>query len=195
VTRTRTILQKDERGAAIMEFALIAPVFCFLILGGMDFAHWAYVRAIAAGSIEQVARSAGVGGAAVDPTVFEAQVETRIKKVAKTATFQWTKQSYYQFSGIGMPEKLVGDKNGNGAYDVGDCWQDLNPNGVYDTNPGRNGVGGADDIVFYKLVVTFPPIIPMGKFNSRFLGDHTSTVSTIVRRQPYAAQTVPPIRC
>jgi Flp pilus assembly pilin Flp len=186
---------RDERGATAIEFAFVAPVLCLLILGFLDFGHQAYVRSIAVGAIEQVGRSAGVGGAAVDPTTFEAQVETMVRRVAKSATFAWDKKSYYQFSGIGKPEKLIDDKNGNGQYDPGDCWEDLNPNGVYDTSPGRSGVGGADDIVYYQLTVTFPPLISLGGFNSLLAGNHRTTVGTIVRRQPFAAQAVPVIRC
>jgi hypothetical protein len=184
-----------ERGVTIVEFGLVAPVLCLMILGFLDFAHWSYVRSIAIGAIDEVARSASVGGPAVDPTIFEQQVEAQVKRVARNATFVWSKQSYYQFSGIGKPEKLTTDNNANGLYDPGDCWEDLNPNGVYDTTPGKNGVGGADDIVYYKVVVTFPPLIPLVGFNSRLGGNHTTTAITIVRRQPYAAQAVPAIRC
>ena len=191
----RATLARCESGVTIIEFGFVAPILCLMILGFLDFAHWSYVRSITIGAIDEVARSASVGGPAVDPTVFEAQVETTIKKVAKNATFVWSKKSYFQFSGIGKPEKLISDYNGNGAYDPGDCWEDLNPNGVYDTTPGKDGVGGADDIVYYQVTVTFPPLIPLAGFNARLGGNHTTTATTIVRRQPYAAQTVPVIRC
>jgi hypothetical protein len=191
----RATLLRSESGVTIIEFGFVAPILCLMILGFLDFAHWSYVRSIAIGAIDEVARSAGVGGPAVDPTVFEQQVETQIKRVAKNATFVWSKSSYYQFSGIGKPEKLISDYNANGNYDAGDCWEDLNPNGVYDTTPGKSGVGGADDIVYYKVVVTFPPLIPLRGFNALLGGNHTTTATTIVRRQPYAAQTVPALRC
>lgn len=97
--------------------------------------------------------------------------------------------------GVGKPEKLVTDNNSNGTYDAGDCWQDLVANGVYDTNPGRAGVGGADDIVFYQLTVTFPPLVSIAGFVPSLAGNHTSVLNTIVRRQPYAAQTTPANRC
>jgi TadE-like protein len=186
---------RSECGATALEFGIIAPVMLLFLLGFMDFGHWVYVRSIAVGALEGVARSAGVGGAAVDPATFQRDVEAEIKHAAPSATFAWDPRSYYQFSGIGKPEKLITDVNGNGTYDTGDCWQDLNPNGAYDTIPGRAGVGGADDILFYKVVITFPPLISLAGFVPGLGTNHTSTLTTIVRRQPFAAQATPAIRC
>ena len=53
----------------------------------------------------------------------------------------------------------------------------------------RAGIGGADDVVYYQLTVTFPPLINIGGFIPGLGGNHSSTLKTIVRRQPYAAQT------
>lgn len=187
--------RRDDRGVSTIEFALLCPVLLLFLLGFFDFGYWMYVRATAMGALESVARSAGVGGAGVDPTTFQTAVEAQINTIAPRATFSWDARSYYAFSGIGNPEKLVTDRNGNGQYDSGDCWEDLNPNGVYDTTPGRAGVGGADDIVFYKLTVTLPPIIDISGFISNLAGNHVSVLNTIVRRQPFAAQAAPAIRC
>jgi Flp pilus assembly pilin Flp len=185
----------DERGASIIEFALVIPVFAAMVLGFMDFGHWVFVRALTDGGLEQAARSTGVGGAAVDPTVFERNVESTVKRIAATATFTWDKKSYYQFSGVNKPEKLTDDKNDNQLYDPGDCWEDLNPNGTYDTQPGRDGVGGADDVVFYKVVVSYPPLIPLAGMIPGVPDRRTVTATTIIKRQPHAAQAAPSVRC
>lgn len=186
---------RDERGATITEFALILPVFAGMMLGFLDFARWTYVKAGATGAIERVARSAGVGGATVDPAVFEAQVEARIRKITDTATFVWEKRNYFQFSRIGTPERVTTDTNSNGIIDVGDCWEDLIANGTYDTALGRDGVGGADDIVFYKVTVNFAPLIPISGMFPGVPTTRSVTAATIVKRQPFAAQTIPGIRC
>lgn len=179
----------------MLEFAVVVPVLTLMFIGFLDLGHWMFIRSTAAGALEGVARSAGVGGAGVNPAAFQNAVETQIKGAAPDATFAWDPRSYYQYSGIGKPEKLITDINGNGSYDSGDCWQDLNPNGVFDTSPGRAGVGGADDILYYKLTVTFPPLVDISGFVPGMAGDHSSTLTTIVRRQPFAAQATPAIRC
>lgn len=185
----------DERGATIVEFAIVLPVFTMMIFGFLDFAHWSYMRAATSGALESVARSAGVGGPAVDPALFESQVETQVQEIAHSATLEWDKKSYFQFSGIGKPEKLTSDVNGNNQYDAGDCWEDQNPNGTYDTEQGEEGVGGADDIIFYKVTVSYDPLMSLFDLLPWLPETRTVTASTIVKRQPFAAQTVAAIRC
>jgi Flp pilus assembly protein TadG len=186
---------RNESGVSAIEFALLAPVLLLFLTGFFDFGYWMYVRSTAIGALEGVARSAGVGGSTVNPGAFQTAVEDQIKQIAPSATFTWNARSYYDFSRIGNPEKLITDQNGNGQYDTGDCWQDSVPNGVYDATPGAAGVGGADDIVFYQLTVSLPPIIDISGFMPNLVGNHVSVLNTIVRRQPFAAQATPPIRC
>jgi len=186
---------KAEEGVTAIEFGLVAPVIVLFLIGFLDLGYWTYVRSTIAGALENTARSAGVGGANVDTAALQAAVEGQVRNVAPQATFVWDPRSYYQFSGIGKPEKLITDNDGDGKYDPGDCWEDLNPNGIYDQDPGRQGVGGADDILYYKVTVSFPPLIDIGGFVPGLGGNHSSVLTTIVRRQPYAAQTTPAIRC
>lgn len=191
----RRSLRRDTAGATLVEFAFVAPVLILFLIGFLDYGYWMYVRSMANGALEGTARAAGVGGAAVDTAALQAAVETQIKKIVPAATFTWDPRSYYEYSGIDKPEKVVTDYNGNGKYDAGDCWQDLIPNGVYDLTPGKTGVGGADDIIFYKLTVSFPPLVSIAGFIPGLGGNHVSVVNTIVRRQPYAAQATPVIKC
>lgn len=188
-------LARDAKGVTAVEFALVAPVLCLFLTGFLDFGYWMYVRATASGALESVARSTGVGGASVDSAAIQAAVETQIRKLSPNATFVWSTKAYYDFAGIGKPEKLITDRNGNGSYDPGDCWEDANENGTYDRDSGSAGIGGADDIVYYKLTLTFPPLVNIGAFIPALGGNHVSVLETIVRRQPFAAQTAPPVRC
>ncbi|RST31824.1 pilus assembly protein [Sphingomonas ginkgonis] len=185
----------DRAGAAVIEMALVLPVLVLFILGFLDFGYWIYVRSTSIGALESAARGAGVGGAAVDAAALQTGVENQVKRIAPLASFAWSVRNYYEFAGIGKPEKLITDVNGNGKYDPGDCWEDLIPNGAYDTTPGRAGVGGADDIIYYQLTVSFPPFADIGGFLTNLAGNHSTTVTTIVKRQPYAAQATPAIRC
>lgn len=192
---TTRSLAGHERGSTVVEFALITPVFIGMICGFVDFAYWTYVKASATGALERVARSASVGGSSVNTGPLETPVQNLIKEIANTATFVWTKKSYYQFSGIGKPEKLTSDYNANGQYDLGDCWEDSNPGGNYDSAQGTTGVGGADDIVYYSVKVNFTPLIPLSGLFPFIPTTRSVTATTMVKRQPFAAQATPPIVC
>lgn len=193
--RRPTSLLADQRGAYILEFALLSPVFLAMILGFVDFSYWAYMKATTTGALERVARSAGVGGPSVDPTTFEIPVQNLVKTIAKDSTFTWTKKSYFNFSGVGKPEKLTSDKNNNGQYDLGDCWEDSVENGNYDTAQGTTGIGGADDIVYYTVKVDFQPLIPLGGFFPFLPAGRSVSASTMIKRQPFAAQDTPQVVC
>jgi Flp pilus assembly protein TadG len=49
-------LLKDELGATISEFAVVAPVFLLMMMGTFDAAHTMYVRAVMQGAVYKAAR-------------------------------------------------------------------------------------------------------------------------------------------
>ena len=55
---------RDTRGATIVEFALISPVMCLLLLGLIDLGYRTYVTSVVQGAIQEAARTATVGGIA-----------------------------------------------------------------------------------------------------------------------------------
>jgi Flp pilus assembly pilin Flp len=192
----------DRTGSAAVEFALVAPVLCLMLVGGLDLAHQAYLRAVVQGSLDDASRRATVQnpGFTASGSTAEARVQATIARqlraIAPRATITVTQSNFYQFTGIGNPEKLMTDTGHDGQFDAGegDCWEDLNRNGEYDANAGRSGVGGANDAVFYKVRVTMPRLFPV----SAMLGQSRTLViqaQTAVRNQPYADQQVPPVLC
>jgi Flp pilus assembly pilin Flp len=193
-------LRRDTIGATIVEFAIILGPMCALILGGLDLGYQTYLRSVVQGALNDVARSASMEAPDLNCTgdtikdKIGCAIKGRSDIVARNATYQVTMRNYYQFSAVGRPEKLVTDYNGNGQYDSGDCWEDLNENGTHDVDAGRDGVGGADDVVFYNVTVTMPRLFPL----QGLIGapDHyTINAQAALRNQPYARQKVPPVVC
>jgi Flp pilus assembly pilin Flp len=155
-------LRRNERGAALLEFAFVAPVFIVMAMGALDIGYRVYLQSVITGTVEAVARQSAVGG--------------------------------MNFSAVGNPEKITSDTAPVGSYNVGDCYEDANRNNVYDASGGSTGIGGAEDVIYYQVDVTFPRLFPM----AGLLGwstNQSSTVKTIVRNQPYGAQATPPVRC
>jgi Flp pilus assembly protein TadG len=186
-------LISDQRGAAIAEFALILMPLCLMIFGGLEMGYQIYVRSVMLGAMERATRLTTLQ--TVDSTAVEADIETTIKRVVPSATVTTTKGSFYQYNNINALERLTKDTNSNGTLDVGDCYEDVDNSATRNTvTVGKDGIGGADDIVRYNTVVTYNRILPL----YRFIGvgnTATMTATTMTRRQPYELQGTPPVRC
>jgi Flp pilus assembly pilin Flp len=186
-------LRRDRRGATIVEFALILPVLCTLLLGVLDLGYRSYVTSIVQGALHEAARMATVGGVPI--TTIETHVQNRLQRFSNNATITVTTRSYADFTGVGIPETITSDTAPIGTYNSGDCYEDYNGNGHYDLDRGRSGLGGAEDVVYFEVTMTYPHIVPLG----RFLGwnnNVTITQNTLLRNQPYAGRsTGVPIVC
>jgi Flp pilus assembly protein TadG len=186
-------LRGNTRGATLVEFGLIAAPLCLTIMAIADLGYQSYLRSVTRGVLEQASRSASVG------TLTSAQIDTYISTQmatinAKNGTTSVVKKSYYNFSNVGKPEKITTDTTPLGSYNIGDCYEDANGNGSYDTALGSDSLGGADDIVYYEVTVFMPRVFPMAKM----LGwnpTQSAKATTIVRNQPWANQPKPAIKC
>mgnify|MGYP001457159170 CR=1 FL=1 len=193
-------LARDTRGATLVEFGIILIPLCVVLLGGLDLGYQSYVRSVLQGVLNDIARTGsletpevGCAGGTVEEQL-ECAIEDRVNTIARNATYTIEMKNFYEFSGVNRSEKLVTDYNNNGRYDPGDCWEDLNGNGVYDIEAGRIGIGGADDIVFYDVTVSMPRLVPI----ARFIGgsdEYRIKAQAAIRNQPYASQRVPQTVC
>ncbi|WP_435200435.1 TadE/TadG family type IV pilus assembly protein [Qipengyuania sp. 902] len=195
-------LSRDETGATAVEFALLLTPFLVMLIGAMDLGHQFYMRGVAQGALDDVSRRASVeepnfiaSGSTLEERV-ENTLKLQINNVAPKATYTITQKNFFDFNGIGNPERLVTDVNGNGQFDNADadCWEDLNENGTYDLDSGRVGVGGANDVTFYSVRVQHPRLFPTPELIG-FSDTIDFTVETAVRNQPYANQSTPPVLC
>lgn len=175
----------DARGATLVEFAFIFPILLIALLGMFDLGHQFYARAVLNGALGDVARIATVGktsGADID-----ASLQRRLKPFASGQEVTIAKKSYSEYAKVKRPETITTDTAPLNQYNASDCFEDANGNGTYDTDRGKSGLGGADDIINYEVTMTYPRITPM----SRMLGWNSNVVvraSIPVRNQPFAAQ-------
>ncbi len=196
-------LRSDERGATIVEFAFIVGPMLLLLMGGLELGYNSYVRSTMQGALNDAARTAAVEfpiinvpGSTVEEQV-ENLIEETVKHVAPNASIEVTQKSYFEFSAIGNPEKLMTDNNGNGQFDAddNDCWEDANGNGSYDTDAGKTGNGGADDVVLYSASISTPRILPLQNFLPGVGPTMEYTLQTAVRNQPYDKQATAAVIC
>ena len=178
----------DQRGATLVEFAMILPALCVLLLGIFELGYRSYVSSVLQGALHEAARMATVGG--VSMSTIDTRVRTRLSNFSSTGTVTTSTTSYYDFSGVSMPEKITQDTAPLGTYNTGDCYDVANGNSAYDTDRGRSGMGGADDIVRYQVSISYPRIVPIWRFISSWGTTETVTSNTVLRNQPYAGRSI-----
>lgn len=193
---TLLALGRDQRGATIVEFALILPVMCVLMLGTLDLGYRSYVTSIVQGSLHEAARMATVGG--IPTSTIEAHVRDRLRDFSGNATVTTTTRSYTDFNGVRTPEPITSDTAPVGQYNSTDCYRDENGNNHWDADRGRGGMGGSEDVVFFEVTMRYPHIVPMANFlGTNWSNDVVITQNTVLRNQPFAGRTtaVAPVLC
>jgi hypothetical protein len=128
---------------------------------------------------------ATVGG--VTTAQIETFVQTRLRAFSRNATIVTSTRSYSDYSGVKVAETITNDTAPFGVYNNGDCFEDSNGNGTYDTDRGRGGTGGAEDVVYFEVQMTYPHILPVGKLFG-WSANVTTTQNTVLRNQPFAAR-------
>lgn len=183
-------LRSNRRGAAAIEFAMVAPVLVVFMMGIGDLLYGIYVRSIVLGAVQKAGRDATLqSNASTTATdAIDADVMTMVKRVAPKATYVSTRENYTTFSNVDKPEPFTDKAGGTaGKYDPGECFSDTNGNGIWSADGSRVGVGGANDVAQYTITVTYPRVFPV----ANLLGWGTTgavTAQTVMKNQPYAAQ-------
>jgi Flp pilus assembly protein TadG len=172
-------------GGAIVEFAIVAPVFLLLLLGTFDIGQMVYAKAILNGAVELAARSGTLETA--DTTAADNMVKAAVLPILPNATITTTRKSYLDFTDIARAEKWT-DNNHDGTCDNGEPYVDENGNGQWDADIGKSGNGGADDVVLYTVTVTYQPIFT-ATFMSNYGATRTLTATGVRKNQPFATQT------
>lgn len=184
-------LRADEGGATIVEFAMILPTLCVLLLATFELGYRSYAASVLQGALHEAARMATVGN--VNMTQIDTRVRDRLSNFARNSTVTIATQSYYDFTGVRQAEDIPGDTHPVGSYNRGDCWEDANGNNQFDLDRGRGGFGGADDIVRYEVSMTYPRMFPIYNFLG-WSNSETITANTVLRNQPYAGRAITILR-
>ena len=177
-------LGSDSRGAAAVEFALVAPVFLMLLGVTFDLGQMVYGKSVLSGAVQQAARSAALETA--NTAAADSQVATMVRRVLPGASITGTRKSYFDFNDIARPERW-NDANNSAACDNSEAFVDENRNGVWDRDVGASGNGGAGDVVIYSVTVAYTPLfrVPFapGSWNRASL-----KAAAVRKNQPFAKQ-------
>ncbi|MGW8202767.1 MULTISPECIES: TadE/TadG family type IV pilus assembly protein [Sphingomonadaceae] len=183
-------LIKEEAGATIVEFGLIATVFVTTLLGFMDLGHSLYVQSVLQGTVQKSARDATLESGKVDvqQQLLDAAVRERVQLLAANSTVTFTRRYFRDFTKAAQATaEAFQDINANGLCDNDEPFQDNNRNTVWDRDGGDNGQGGAKDDVVYTVTMTYPRLLPIAKLVG--LSENvTVEARTVLENQPFGEQ-------
>lgn len=188
------IVRTDRRGATLVEFALVSPLFFLVLFGVMDLGMQFYAQHILQGAVSQAGRNSTLEGFVDDQGALDDAVEAAVQTVFSDAILEYKRAAYHEFSQVGKPEEILNDGGiggvANGEIDPGECFIDINGSGAWERDMGRTGNGGAEDVVRYEVTMRFDRLFPLWAL----LGQPQSTTltaTTMLRNQPYGSSSAP----
>lgn len=176
--------RKDQTGAAIVEFALVAPTMVLMMMGVFELGHTMYVQGVVTGAMQEAGRDSTVEKAKLNQ--IEKQIERRVGPVAPGAEFTFRRAFHTDYSTIDKME-LFTDLNNDGVCNNGEPFEDLNENGIRDQARGKNGQGNARDAVVFQVDVKYDRLFPMPSLQG-WSAENTVVGRTILRNQPFRQQ-------
>jgi hypothetical protein len=159
---------------------LLLPL-SLLIMGSLEIGYRIYATSVSNGVIREAARMASTG--AYTGTEIDAEVVKGIRAFRSDAGVEIKKKSYSDFTGVGLPEPVTSGSVASGTY----CFDDINGSGTWEADRGADGLGDAEDVIYYEVTTTYPTLF---KFTETMLDLDASmkiTLNTIVSNEPFAA--------
>ncbi|HVR89632.1 MAG TPA: TadE family protein [Novosphingobium sp.] len=179
-------LASDTRGAAIVEFALIAPVLLITMMGIFDLGYNMYATSMLQGAIQKAARDSTLEGSAGSEAALDALVADAVHDIVPGAEMTYARTAYTSFSDVRQPEDYT-DVDGDGICNNGEPFEDANANGSWDADRGTEGQGGARDAVLYEVTISYPRAFPIASLIGQS-NQFTTVAKTVLRNQPYNLQ-------
>ena len=187
-------LKSARDGTAGVEFGFAAPAIILAAVGLVELGSMMFVNSLVEGGLREAARFGITGFAPVgvsrEDRIREIIEENTIGLVdMNTATI--TQLVYPSFGQVGQPEPYEDSNPANGSYDVGENFQDINGNGVWDADMGAAGAGGPGDVVLYTVEVDWPALTPLFAPIMSATGDIRMKASVAVRNEPFNSAVTP----
>jgi Flp pilus assembly pilin Flp len=181
---------REERGAALVEFAFAGPIVIMSLMAVIEVALVIFLNMMVESGVREAARFGLTGGEETGYTREEYIVEIvnqRTMGLLEITEDNISVKVYDSFEDIQDAEPYT-DANINGQHDAGESYTDSNGNGAYDGDPGIPGAGGSGDIVLYQITAEWSIFTAL---LADVLGDNglfTITASMVVRNEPWEVE-------
>lgn len=179
---------RGDDGISTLEFAFIAPILLIIMMGIVEFSLIMFTMAAMESATGITARLGKTGYTAPGMSREQqivASIENRTAGLLNPLLIQISSKVYSNFDKIGDAEPFI-DGNGNGVYNFGEGYSDVNGNGQWDADMGAAGYGNANDIVVYT--VTYPWTIVTPIIGTVLGNPFNISVRTVVKNEPYTVQ-------
>ena len=186
---------RNNDGAAALEFALVLPPLCLILVGMFEMSMLMFAQASMEGALREAARF-GMTGSVSDP----ADRQDQILAIIDQNTFNMLEDPtisfliYPSFGDVGEAEPYTENSiPPNSTYDAGidgfTSAQDINGNGVWDDDQGEAGLGASEQIVQYTVEYDWHVITP---FMAPVFGNDGKVhlkASIVLRNEPWDPST------
>jgi Flp pilus assembly protein TadG len=159
-----------------------------LLMGMFDMGYNIYTKTLLEGAVQAAARDSTIEGASGSQSDIDAAVTKAVHAITPQANLSFKRQAYTNFSDVSEPEDFT-DVNNDGVCTDGEPFEDVNGNGMWDSDRGIDGFGGARDAVLYTVSVEYPRLFPVANLIGLSPNFTTESV-TVLRNQPFGAQEV-----
>jgi Flp pilus assembly pilin Flp len=174
-------LWKRNDGASAVEFALVAMPFILTVVGIIEVAMILFADVLLEGALRDSSRF-GITGETPQGTTREAMIRRIINErtigLIDMDKVEIETLSYGDFSDVDQPPN-------NGQYDVGEPFTDVNGNGHWDADMGKDGPGGSAAVVVYRVSYDWPLLTGLLSPVLGSAGYVHLRASTAVRNEPF----------
>lgn len=177
----------DTSGSAAVEFALLAPAVIALIVGTLETALLLLGITLLQSAVDEAARVGLTGNAPPGVSRLDrirGVLAVRAGNVLDPRLMRLETMIYPSFGEIGLPEPFV-DRNANGRYDSGEPFTDVNGSGAWESDMGRAGLGGPNDVVLYRVRYDWRMWTPIGRAFLPEDGTIPLEATIAVRNEPF----------
>ena len=178
-------IRRNNDGSAAIEFSFTAPLLIMTIVAIMEFSMILFLNASLEGSLRDAARFGSTGFTPVGVNredVIIDKIKSATLGLVPIESENVTALAYSDFSEVGQPEPWI-DENSSGTYDLGEPYTDVNGNGQWDDDMGVPGLGGACNVVVYRVHTEWRLLL--GLLASTIGNPISLDASTAVRNEPY----------
>lgn len=177
----------DQRGSAVVEFALTGPLFILTVLGVMEVGVILSTEALMEGAVRDAARFGVTGQSEAERLdIIQDIISDRTIGLVDMDAAQIEVLTYGSFDVIGAPEPFTDSAPYNGVYDAGESYTDINSNGQWDPDQGLASAGQSGEVVLYRITYNAPSLTG---FLDHLIGGDDNAIQLManiaVRNEPY----------